>query len=317
MVVASPWAGEGADRFRADWSSRHAPGLGSAAACIDQAATSLLGNAAEQVDASNATGGTAAVGALAAVSVATASAGPWSRQPVGKPYRLPGSPVPHFPGWLVPAVTSWWGGLRGFDERGGRRYDDDQDRDRPPGGTSGRGSPFDYDWAGGAILERYMRGGGDWTISDDEHWTTYMTANQKLSTFLQPKLDELAVQAATGGGGAFDQRFYAEMENGEGVTGYQFLHGTDQDHLFGLKGDTTVTVLPDGNKEVVVHGRYTWSDVIDPNPQYGTDRVKNALTELITLGRAEPYDINITWGKDTVYRVAPDGTILERSGYPY
>ncbi|MGQ0773356.1 MAG: WXG100 family type VII secretion target [Pseudonocardiales bacterium] len=181
------------------------------------------------------------------------------------------------------------GSRRGPDERGGRRIDEDERRGREPGGD-GDGH-FDNDWAGLAILERYLRGGDDWTITDDPEWSEYMKNNGMLSDQLQGWVQTEAQEAldnylVTGAGrGEFDERFSAQMENGEGIVGYQYLHGTERNAgHFQFEGNTEVRPRGDGTYEVTVNSGYTWNDRIDPNPQYETDTWKSRLAEVFTLG---------------------------------
>lgn len=44
---------------------------------------------------------------------------------------------------------------------------------------------------------------------------------------------------------------------------------------------------------------YTWNDIIDANPQYGTDIFKNNIAEIISYGMADPYSIHITWDEES------------------
>ncbi len=92
----------------------------------------------------------------------------------------------------------------------------------------------------------------------------------------------------------FAERFPAEIQNGEGIVGYQYLHETNRDSGdFGLEGTTDIRPRGDGTYEVTVDGGYTWNDRIDPNPQYSTDRWKSTLAEVAALGQADPYDIHV------------------------
>jgi hypothetical protein len=214
------------------------------------------------------------------------------------------------------------GSRRGPDERGGRRIDEDDRRGREPGGDGG--GHFDNDWAGRAILERYLRGGGDWTVTDDPDWSRYMQDNQVLRDQLRGQVNGQAQHAldgylATGADrGNFTERFSAEIQNGEGIVGYQYLHGTNRDAGdFGFEGTTNVRPRGDGTYEVTVDSGYTWNDRIDPNPQYSTDRWKSTLAEVATLGQADPYDMHITWHAPTKLVLDQDGRVISGSGYPH
>ncbi len=47
--------------------------------------------------------------------------------------------------------------------------------------------------------------------------------------------------------GNFTERFSAEIQNGEGIVGYQYLHGTNRDAGdFGFEGTTNVRPRGDG-----------------------------------------------------------------------
>jgi hypothetical protein len=215
---------------------------------------------------------------------------------------------------------------RGSDERSGRRISRDDREGREPGGggrSRGRGGDLDNDWAGRAILEHYLRGGGDWVIENDPNWTEYMSANDYLRRNLmepvqvqaQSALDQFLRNGTSDG--SFDQRFHMEIENGEGIVGYQYLHGTNTDTGdFQFRGDTAVRPLPDGKYEVTLNSEYTWNDRIDPNGIYATDRIKSGIAEVLTLGRADPYDIHITWPGQTKIIMDVNGNVYDVSGYP-
>ena len=112
----------------------------------------------------------------------------------------------------------------------------------------------------------------------------------------------------------FTERFSAEIQNGEGIVGYQYLYGTNRDAGdFEFEGTTNVRPRGDGTYEVTVDSGYTWNDRVDPNPQYSTDRWKSTLADA-TLGQADPYDMHITlhapassfWTRTAGSSAAPD-----------
>ena len=208
------------------------------------------------------------------------------------------------------------------DGRDGRRVRND---DRVPGmGTeNGGGGDLDNDWAGRAILERYLSGGDDWTIENDPTWTDYLQDNPSLTSQVARLTDEqarAAVQAYLRTGdatGSFATTTSVAIENGEGIVGYQYLHGTNAD-VGGFKhnGGTTVTPLSDGAYRVTVAASYQWNDVIDPNPQYSTDQRKSLIAEILTLGRADPYDLHIGWQSTTTLVVDAQGNVVSGQGWP-
>jgi len=229
-------------------------------------------------------------------------------------------------------VTQMGGMQKTAGEHGGRRGSDDAYGDgiradrvyrTPAGGRRDDNSSFDNDWAGRAILSRYLRGGDHWTIVDDENWSQYMMGNETLARDLVGRNEEQARKALAaylaGGGpdGAYDQTFQAFMENGEGIVGYEYLHGSNPEvGGFRHQGTSTVKPLPDGTFEVTLDSGYTWNDIIDPNYEYQTDQHKNKVAEVLTLGQADPYDMHITWHAQTTVRVDASGRVLDMKGYP-
>ena len=207
------------------------------------------------------------------------------------------------------------GWLRGSDERGGRRQANDRANRRDPGGR-GDGGNFDSDWAGRAILERYMRGGDDWSIRNDPAWNDYMSANTTLNETLDGDYyrniaQEAVRQYPNGGVGSFDRTGSMEIENGESMVGYQYLHGTDKTAGgFQVRGQRQVVKLPDGTYEVHIKAENSWNDLIDPNPKYSTDRWKSKVAEVVTLGQADPYQLHVTWPRESVVRVDADGNVI-------
>jgi hypothetical protein len=204
--------------------------------------------------------------------------------------------------------------------RGGRIRSDDIWRRTEGGDGDGH---FSTDWAGRAILERYMLGGDDWVINDDPDWSRYMMNNEQLRGQLAGPVEDQASEAlrrylaGEGNRTSFNQTFPAEIQNGEGIVGYQYLHGTNQEvGGFNFSGNSTVQPRADGTYEVIIDGGYQWNDKIDPNPQYSTDRWKSTLAEVITLGQADPYDLHITWHSQTRVILDKDGNVVSASGYP-
>ena len=226
------------------------------------------------------------------------------------------------------------------DDRRDRRTDREGERDRrerrPEGGTPrGRERLGDLqtDWAGRAILERYLFGEGDWDISEPR-WSVYMMRSEILRRQLLPHIQQIATQRITTPESIdrvaipFAQTFAAEVENGEGIVGYQYLHGTNGDvGGFLLSGTSTVTrgvggssntngTTTAGETVVEIQGNYRWNDMIDPNPQYQTDNIKSIIAEIITLGQAQSYRISINWTARTRVHLDSAGTVVRIEGWP-
>lgn len=212
------------------------------------------------------------------------------------------------------------------DGRSGGRVDRDESR----GAREGNGH-FSHDWAGRAILDRYLSGGGDWTLDDDPTWRQYMMDNSENNPSQEGlgnrtrDLNDQAVQDALArylqdGTTTMDhsETTNAVLDNGEGIVGSQYLHGSNADvGGFQYDSSTTVTSNGDGTYTVEVDPTYTFNDRIDPNGKYATDRVKSAFAELITFGRADPYDIHISWQEPITIVVDRNGTPVSQSGWPY
>ena len=183
--------------------------------------------------------------------------------------------------------------------------------DREPGGDGGYGH-LDSDWAGRSILDRYLTGGGDWTIEDNPRWTEYMQDNVMLTFDLRSRAVDTAQELFDGDDSAIniDETYAMEIENGEGIIGYQYLHGTNA-NAGGFERDGTASIVrnADGSATVTLNMEYRWNDVIDPNPQYSTDRWKSGIAEMVTLGQADPYEIHIGWSETTVIELDRSGNV--------
>lgn len=203
------------------------------------------------------------------------------------------------------------------DERADRRDDRNIESDRrwrrEEGGDRG-GGHFSNDWAGRSILSRYLTGGDDWVIINDPEWTNYMQSNEILTNDLKDRALNTAISVFDNHQNAcilINESYDMEIENGEGVVGYQYLHGTNADvGGFERQGNASIEQNSDGTYTVTMDMSYTWNDTIDPNPQYGTDTFKSTIAEIVTFGQADPYNIHIIWNETTVVDLDADGNII-------
>ena len=154
------------------------------------------------------------------------------------------------------------------DDRGdrstAREKEFDRQRRRTEGGgrsrTREQGGDFESDWAGRAILYRYLRGGGDWTIDNNPQWSEYMKNNRSLQKILRPRILLLA-RNLTSASERIDETFHVNIENGEGIIGYQYLHGTNpKAGNFQIVGNVSKIPKENGNTVVVLQLSYTWND---------------------------------------------------------
>lgn len=159
------------------------------------------------------------------------------------------------------------------------------------------------DWAGRAILGRWLSAGGNWIIYDQPDWSRYMMANESLRTETHSWLLEEALDlSARHGGSSFRESIaltrHAAMENGEGIIGYQYLHETNPS-----VGDFAIRGTVSGDRcHFDFDLAYTWNDMIDPNNRYASDAAKTLFAKIVTLGQATDYRIWITWhAKSSLY----------------
>jgi hypothetical protein len=216
-----------------------------------------------------------------------------------------------------------WETQQSWESRERGREIDRGTREHTPGDM---GAWFQSDWAGRAILARYLAGDGDWVIENDEAWTQYMCANPSLRYKLAQHATYLIANVAALGydEGVIDvnEQFHVDIENGEGIVGYQYLHGTNESvggfQIVGWGRMVPAHDSPDATessarKRVHFYLEYTWNDMIDPNPQYGTDEFKAGIGYAISMGGAASYRLSITWHGEGIVTVGENGEILEVS----
>lgn len=207
----------------------------------------------------------------------------------------------------------------------GRRTRHDDFFRRPEGGDSNGRDYLESDWAGRAILDRYLVGGGrDWTIQDNPEWSQYTMNDDGLARQLDGQVHDQAQQSLTEylSGKHTDRdyatQFHAETQNGESIVGYQYLNGSNQRAGdFQMAGTTHVQPLADGTYKVTVDGGYKFNDIIDPNFDYSTDTWKNRIVEIVTLRQAEPYQIHIGWHAQSEFIFDQNGSLVSAKGFPY
>src|SRR5262249_28519847 len=126
------------------------------------------------------------------------------------------------------------------DERGLERSSSNQGVDdhlgiEPGGGAEPKNATehLKSDWAGRVILERWLTGGGDLVIQDDPAWKQYMKANAELTGTVRLHL-ELFARMQIGADPSsrsipINWTMHMEIKGGEGMHGYDYLHGTNRD----------------------------------------------------------------------------------------
>ena len=174
---------------------------------------------------------------------------------------------------------------------------------RPEGGRRDVGRPFkivdhlDSDWAGRLILKRWLAGRGDWHITDDPDWTRYMQNSQLLTNSCVSEVSKIVNKIRAEGKAKFfvNRRCHMEVENGEGIIGYQYLHGSNADvGNFLIFGSGTYS-RSRKRESFSLKLKYQWNDMIDPNKKYDSDSIKAVVGKVISVGQATDYHLRITW----------------------
>ena len=201
------------------------------------------------------------------------------------------------------------------------RRSTDSRRDRQELGLRDYFDDLDSDWAGRMILGQYLYGGGkNVDVRDDPAWTAYMTMSQLLKKQVWQQVIDAAkalVQRGKPGRQVTLTRFPAKIENGEGIIGYQYLHGTNKDagdffvvgfgeliQFQGLHSAVVPNRTPFAPPKLIQQGpgtrvdfelSFIWNDIIDPNGKYDSDKIKSALAYVLTLGQPRNYKLSIGW----------------------
>lgn len=225
-----------------------------------------------------------------------------------------------------------------------QKSEERRDETRPDRRGDRRGDPtaaFDSDWAGRALLSHYLHGDGEEVIiRENSAWTKYMTDSDRLRKQCLSNVLAMAAEIMLGGKmgkqGAL-RRFHATVENGEGIIGYQYLHGTNSNvgdfEIFGSAVLSTLeqpgVAIAEGDNpyapDVTSHGKgkrldldltFLWNDMIDANGKYLSDDVKSAFAYLITFGSAEGYQISIGWKSKITVIQEPKEQMKIIGGYP-
>jgi len=154
-------------------------------------------------------------------------------------------------------------------------------------------SDFGSDGAGRDILQHYLYGGGTpLNITNDKGWTEYLENDKMLTAKVSNLVIGYTSQVKNGDSKYFDITTSMEIENGEQMIGYQYLHGTNSD-VGGFQMQGTITKDKKGNATVAF--TYQWNDRIDPNFMYSSDSVKAKFAKSIPFANPQDYTIRIRW----------------------
>jgi len=156
---------------------------------------------------------------------------------------------------------------------------------------------FKSDAQGRTILSHWLRGSGhELDFYNDSSWSTYMMNNASLQANVNDVLYAQVRTMQRGEKRSINLSIHMEIENGEGVVGYQYLHGTNKKvGDFQISG-TICSHADDGS--VAFNMTYQWNDVIDPNLTYESDGAKATIANM--LFNPKDYTIRIRWNDRSV-----------------
>jgi hypothetical protein len=182
--------------------------------------------------------------------------------------------------------------------------------------AAGMDTPGEY------ILGTYLYGGGaPHDVYDDPMWTAYMKDHEALRGQIYARLI-MAVKTIADGGikGRFPivERFHAEFPENRGLSGYELLHGSNRDagdfQLIGWADVADAYEPADGDYDIDLDLRYVFNDIVDPNKNYLSDRIRAVVADAVTLGQPRSYRLSIHWGSYCLAEVRQGG--IEFYGYP-
>lgn len=129
-------------------------------------------------------------------------------------------------------------------------------------------------------------------LNNDKSWNKYMENNQLLTDNIKYLVKGYANQVENGQSKKFNVSTSMEIENGEQIIGYQYLHGTNTD-VGGFQIIGTITKNKNGNAAISFY--YQWNDRIDPNFQYNSDINKSSFAQKIPFADPKDYTLRIGW----------------------
>ncbi len=170
---------------------------------------------------------------------------------------------------------------------------------------------FEHDAPGVYILSHWLFGGGKDYIQEDGVWGNYMKSNEMLTSKMKNIVLPLADDLGLNDSKKVDITIPMQIENGESIIGYQYLHGTNADvGGFQIKGK----VYKNEKGDVTYDLTYTWNDIIDPNYYYSTDAAKAEFAKSIPFANPKDYIIRISWHDKTKIKANP-GWFNQNSGW--
>jgi hypothetical protein len=176
---------------------------------------------------------------------------------------------------------------------------------------------------GEMILGTWLYGDGhSHDIVDDPWWTDYMKAHVGLKQQILNELGPLVTEFANRkkmGRFPIAHTFHAEFPENSDFSGYALLHGSNKEvGDFKLLGWADVGEANEpglGAYDIELELRFVFNDIVDPNGNYSSDRIRSRLANFLLLGKPRSYRLSISWGSSCLAEVRP-GQPIQFFGYP-
>ena len=172
------------------------------------------------------------------------------------------------------------------------------------------------DWAGREILKQYLRGDGKARTYSSEKWTKYMikakmcscqpsnhkyNSKQTLQTYINDFVKKYILTRKNSILFYVSRRYKvqtkAAITNGEGIIGYNYLHGTNGGLSLNINATYVKREILSKRRAILVSIECTWNDIIDHNNKYPTDIYKASLAKKIPFANPTDYKIKIIWNQ--------------------
>ena len=167
-------------------------------------------------------------------------------------------------------------------------------------GEINREMNFKSDPQGMSILFHYLYGNGVSMIQENGSWSEYLKADNELKERVKNIVYPLGESLKTGQSIELNQAYYYPdifVANGEAIIGYNYFHGPEVE-AGGFVIEGKISKIGESRVEYDLH--YIWNDRMDPNFMYSSDKWKANVANIITMGKAKPFLVKISWDDKTV-----------------
>ena len=167
-------------------------------------------------------------------------------------------------------------------------------------GEINREMNFKSDPQGMSILFHYLYGNGVSMIQENGSWSEYLKADNELKERVKNIVYPLGKPLKAGQSIELNQAYYYPdifVANGEAIIGYNYFHGPEVE-AGGFVIEGKISKIGESRVEYDLH--YIWNDRMDPNFMYSSDKWKANVANIITMGKAKPFLVKISWDDRTV-----------------